>query len=125
MMLFTGLSIVATMMFLAWRSASKAVHWIGEVFAGSASLPAIPPHEGTTVEGEQSEIFSTVNRKSPVSFALHNDPTPPENDAPADFSAVVARFPGIPEPRPSLDWGSFERPTVIRRGVSIDDTPRW
>ena len=130
MMLWTALTVIATVMVLAWKTATKAIHWSAKVFARPASLPAIPPYEGTTVGGEQSEIFSTVNQKSPVSLALAELPNLPpqtlEIDEPAASCAVVVReSASLPEVPGVLDWGHFERPTVIRKGLAIDDAPRW
>ena len=129
-MLFTAMIVIALMMFLAYQGVKRGILRIHNLFTRPVSTPAIPPHEGTTVEGEQSEIFSTANRKSRVSLALAElpDPSPPspEIDEAAASCAVVVRDPAslLEFPR-SLDWGRFERPTVIRKGLAIDDAPRW
>ena len=130
MMLWTALTVIATVMVLAWKTASKAIHWIAKVFARPVSLPAISPYEGTTVGGEQSEIFPNANQESPVSLALAEPsdsfPLSPEIDEPAASCAVVVREPASrPEFPRSLDWGRFERPTVIRKGLVIDTASRW
>jgi len=128
-MLFTALSVIALMMLMVYQGAKMGILRVRAIFARPVSTPASPPHDGTTVEGQQS-IFSIANRKSPDPLVRLELPDfyPPshEIDGSAASCAVVTRDPVRLPGRPrSPDWELYERPTVCRRGLAIDDAPRW